>query len=331
MIICRRAAEWLIGVGDDRVRRVLSGRADGRTKGMRLPNAGVSLTSSPMAVCLRFLWRKYHFDAEGLPDRFSIHWHDAKSLTIGPNKTLVPARSASSALDLDGDEVQEEEARAIAGLALYIASAHEPNSMVSLGPGAHGGPVRYIGVMKPIHLYYEMEAWCVVQDIPKPSFNTLLRALDQCRCIRFRKTAGQHPNCDKCMEYKQRLRAPQRPEQRALVLEEYCQHIFLQWCDRGMDANCTELSRTCRRMLGMGARLIAMARQTSFWLIRADGVDQAKFRVPRCAMKTHSFDKLIRPALHVQGAWCEGFGYHFAVADADLKKTPTITSKWSLA
>ena len=25
-------------------------------------------------------------------------------------------------------------------------------------------------------------------------------------------------------------------------------------------------------------------------------------------------------ALHVQGAWCEGFGYHFAVADADLKK-----------
>ena len=329
--ICRKAAEFLIGVGARRVQRVLSGHADGRTKGMRLPNAGVSLTSSPMAVCLRFLWRKYHFDAEGLPDRFSIHWHDAKSLTIGPNKTLVPARSASSALDLDGDEVQEEEARAIAGLALYIASAHEPNSMVSLGPGAHGGPVRYIGVMKPIHLYYEMEAWCVVQDIPKPSFSTLLRALDQCSCVRFRKTAGQHPNCDKCMEYKQRLRAPQRPEQRALVLEEYCQHIFLQWCDRGMDANCTELSRTCRRMLDMGAHLITMARQTSFWLIRADGVDQAKFRVPRCTTKTHSFDKLIRPALHVQGAWCEGFGFHFAVADADLKKTQSITSKWSIA
>ena len=106
--------------------------------------------------------------------------------------------------------------------------------------------------MKPIHRYYEMEAWCVVQDIPKPSFMTLLRALDQCGCVRFRKTAGQHPNCDKCMEYKQRLRAPQRPEQRALVLEEYCQHIFLQWCDRGMDGNCTELSRTCRRMLDMG-------------------------------------------------------------------------------
>ena len=151
LCICRKAAQFLIGVGPTRVQRVLNGLPDGRTRGMRLPNAGVSLTSSPKEVCLRFLWRKYHFDAEGLPDRFSIHWHDANSLTIGPNKTIVPARSASSALDLDGDEVQEEEeeARAIAGLALYIASAHEPNSMVSLGPGAHGGPVRYIGVMKP--------------------------------------------------------------------------------------------------------------------------------------------------------------------------------------
>ena len=83
---------------------------------MRLPNAGVSLTSSPMAVCLRFLWRKYHFDAEGSPDRFSIHEHDANTLTIGPNQTLVPARSASSALDLAGDELHDdEEARAIAG------------------------------------------------------------------------------------------------------------------------------------------------------------------------------------------------------------------------
>ena len=73
-------------------------------------------------------------------------------------------------------------------------------------------------------------------------------------------------------------------------------------------------------MLGMGARLIAMARQTSFWLIRADGVDQAKFRVPRCAMKTHSFDKLIRPALHVQGAWCEGFGVSFCGGRCRPKK-----------
>ena len=55
-------------------------------------------------------------------------------------------------------------------------------------------------------------------------------------------------------------------------------------------------------------------------LYRIDGIDQAKFRVPRQNQKTHALDTLIRPALHVQGCWAHGFGFHFAVADPDLKK-----------
>ena len=322
--ICRKAAEFLLGVGPMRVQRVLYGLADGRTKGARLPNRAEAVTSGPMSICLRFLWRKYHFDAEGLPDKFSIQRHDAKTLTIGAqgahDRTTTPLHSTSASHGLDSDEVLEDEERAIATFALYIASTHEPNSMVSQGPGTNWGPARYIGVMKPIHLYLELEAWCAIQEIPKPSFQTLLRALQQCGCIRFRKTAGQHPNCDECVKYKQRLRRPQSLQQRAQVLEEYCQHLLLQWYDRGVDSNSTELSRTCRRMLDSGALLNTMARRSSFWFVRVDGVDQAKFRVPRCANKTHDFEKLIRPALHVQGAWCEGFGYHFAVADADMKK-----------
>ena len=61
-------------------------------------------------------------------------------------------------------------------------------------------------------------------------------------------------------------------------------------------------------------------KEFQFWFIRVDGVDQAKIRVPRVSTRTHAFDKLIRPALHVQGAWCEGFAYHCALADADTKK-----------
>ena len=161
----------MIGVGPGRVQRVLDGRADGRTRGMRLPNYDASLTSEPMSVCFRFLWRKYHFDAEGLPDKFCIQRHDSTHFTIGaeaaPSRAIVPARSASSPKGLEADAVLEEEERAIAGLALYIASAHEPNAMVGLGPGAHGGPARYIGVMKPIHLYLALEAWCAAQYIKK--------------------------------------------------------------------------------------------------------------------------------------------------------------------
>ena len=61
-------------------------------------------------------------------------------------------------------------------------------------------------------------------------------------------------------------------------------------------------------------------RAVQLWFIRVGGVDQANFRVPRVLTKTHAFDKLIHPTLDVQGAWCEGFAYHFAVADADMKK-----------
>ena len=99
---------------------------------------------------------------------------------------------------------------------------------------------------------------------------------------------------------------PQTPQQRTLVLEDYCKHIMLQWFYRGVDSNSTELSRTCRRMLDMGSLLNMLARQSSFWCIRVDGVDQAKFRVPRVLTNTHAFDKLIRPTLHVQGLGAKG-------------------------
>jgi hypothetical protein len=35
--------------------------------------------------------------------------------------------------------------------------------------------------------------------------------------------------------------------------------------------------------------------------IPVNGMDQAKFRVPRKLVLTHAFEKLLRPALHVQG------------------------------
>ena len=70
----------------------------------------------------------------------------------------------------------------------------------------------------------------------------------------------------------------------------------------------------------MGTLLNTLARQSSFWFIRVDGVDQAQFHVPRVLTKTHAFEKLIRPELHAQGAWCEGFAYHCVVAGAYMKK-----------
>ncbi len=86
------------------------------------------------------------------------------------------------------------------------------------------------------------------------------------------------------------------------------------WCD---------LSLECSRLLRSGSFLLVLSRSLSIMLYRVDGVDQAKFRVPRQNQKTHALDGLIRPALHVQGCWAHGFGFHFAVADPDLRKDTT--------
>ena len=119
---------------------------------------------------------------------------------------MVPARSsihtAEQEPQLEPNAVEEEEERAIATMALHATSAGDPNTMAVTGPGTQWGPPRYIGVMKPVHLYLELESWCAQSNLPTPSFSTFLRTLDRCNCVRFRKTAGQHANCGQCTQFK---------------------------------------------------------------------------------------------------------------------------------
>ena len=158
-----------------------------------------------MATRLRLLWRKYHFDAEGLPDKFSFERLDANSRAIA---SMGCQTHISRGTDLTADDIQEQEERAIAACALHMSSSHEPNVAVTMGPGTSWGPTRYLGVMKPIHLHLELQAWCVAQDTAEPSFSTFLRCLNRCGCIRFARSFGQHPNCDICVNRKKALNMP---------------------------------------------------------------------------------------------------------------------------
>lgn len=67
-------------------------------------------------------------------------------------------------------------------------------------------------------------------------------------------------------------------------------------------------------------RLHATVLSTSVITVIVDGIDQAKFRVPRRHVRSHAFDRLLRPALHVQGIWAHGAGYQLAVSDTDFMK-----------
>ena len=60
---------------------------------------------------------------------------------------------------------------------------------------------------------------------------------------------------------------------------------------------------------------------TSLLCVNQDGMDQAKFKTPRCREQpSKMFLKLFRPVLHVAGTWLHGKRLYFAISDMDLPK-----------
>ena len=155
--------------------------------------------------------------------------------------------------------------------------------------------------------------------MPVASLAIFLQAFRQCHnCLRIRKI-GQHVVCHTCTTFNKMLSKARLPQERQSILEEYTAHILKQWMDRQVYGNATTVSLECRRMLQTGQSFSNMAVSVSQICLIVDGMDQAKFRVPRIFRKTKGLEKLLRPALHVQGAWAHGFGYHLAIMDADMR------------
>lgn len=246
--------------------------------------------------------------------------------------TGTDAKAQSSAADSDsGSEIatapglrqedeEEEEERAIAAAALYAETSRAPSETIRLGPGMVAGPLRFLPPQKRIHLYWEYVGWCEKEAAEAASFQTFLRAFAASRDkLRIRK-AGAHATCDQCLALKKAIRSATFPQARQHAVERYTEHILLQWLDRQVYWHAQTLSSSLRAALVSGQTFRNLARSMSQACLIVDGIDQAKFRIPRILQKGHSLDKLLRPALHVQGAWCHGFGYHLAVSDADMKK-----------
>jgi len=207
---------------------------------------------------------------------------------------------------------------------LYAETSRRPEETIRLGPGMVAGPLRFLPPQKRIHLYWEYVGWCRAGQtaVSEPAcLNTFLRALAGSReKLRIRK-AGTHAICDQCLALKRAIRSATFPQARHLAVERYMEHVLVQWQDRQVYWHAQTLSSSSlRSALNNGQRLRDLGRSMSQMCLIVDGIDQAKFRIPRVLQKGHSLDKLLRPALHVQGAWCHGFAYHLAVSDADMKK-----------
>ena len=305
--VCVAAGLRLMRVGAPRLARVLAGREDGRKHRPQLPG-------KQTASVWQFLWRVYHNVAEGMPDKFDFANPDAKTMVLavmGRSKASLPpsARDGPDTEEDSSDENSGEKVtRAIAAHAMHLESRRNPADLTALGPGMFQGPLRFLPPGKKIHLYWEYMAWSNHWNKPMASWRTFQRAFGKCRhCLRFRKI-GQHAVCQVCTTLKARLRTTKLPKDRHAVLEEYTEHVLRQWCDRQVYANATSVSLECRRLLQDGVCFARMAHSVSQVCMIVDGMDQAKFRLPRILKKSKGVEKLIRPALHVQGAWAHGFG-----------------------
>ena len=54
--------------------------------------------------------------------------------------------------------------------------------------------------------------------------------------------------------------------------------------------------------------------------IALDGMDQAKFKVPRNTCNSKDLEPLWRPVLHMTGLIVEGIGEFYQIAESDCKK-----------
>ena len=93
---------------------------------------------------------------------------------------------------------------------------------------------------------------------------------------------AQHAECDMCVGPKKDIRASRSLAERHSYLQRYLSHVYDQWRDRMIYwAKCTLSVCWASQAMKLGARLQWASVASSCIACAIDGVDQAKFRIPR--------------------------------------------------
>lgn len=319
--VCQHACARLLGIGTSRVERVRKGERSLRgTAQPKHPTLGFSLLQKHFLVwpsVVLFLWMTYHTCAEGLPDQL-LHLHEVRDAT-----GMVERLGKDPALG-GNSELQ----KTVSKIALDLANYGTDPEMILKGPGFLSGARRYLQHDKPIHLFWEYVGWCKAHSCDKTaSYSSFLRVFRKIFTghLKFRKAKGsQHAECSTCVGLKAELRAASSFRAKTHIMERYTEHILLQWLDRqvwwALGLLSTSWFVKCSQ-IGRDAAFASVSLSVAAIII--DGMDQAKFRIPRpkhVRRMPKAMEVLHRPALHVVGAWLQGAALDLAVGDEDLCK-----------
>lgn len=181
--------------------------------------------------------------------------------------------------------------------------------------------------------------------------------------LHFRKP-NEHSKCDTCIRLKRALRKKENKIGGSdSATRAYTAHILSQWLDHQIYWSFRSLSQSFFQQAAAGerlpdialdlrlfllnglflwpnrfvylgqscfdlCRLLRMAIATNSLCCMLDGMDQAKFKIPRVRGRDNIsnsklFSSLFRPRLHVAGTWIHGRRLTLWVADEDLCKNST--------
>lgn len=319
--VCRVAFQRLLGVGSSSIDKVRRGERaftnESRAPQQKHPTFGFTLrgeVNQKWTHVVMFLYHLYQFESEAMPNYFAM---------VG-EKTLE-TQFPDEAGDVDQDVVE----RLVNGLSQMLSAAASDVDVNMIGPGTFRGQVKKLPHQNRTELYWEFVAWSESRGLEAASYSTFMRVAAPIlgpRCqghLRFRKV-GEHAQCDTCYTLRKEISKAKTVKGQEEARKRHHHHVLAAWLCRHVYWSLRALSQsTFAAVFEYNARYAwsNMSAATCVLCCIIDGMDQAKFKLPRCrtrAMKL--FTKLWRPRLRVSACWCHGSSLNWFVADEDCKK-----------
>ena len=128
-------------------------------------------------------------------------------------------------------------------------------------------------------------------DCADVSYRTFVRAyhLHWSKVIKWRGQ-GQHAKCNACEKFRGYARQCSSASDKALVKQAYKEHLAIMMRDRAADAKWRELARS-----SVNTGLAGTDDATSWLVMVVDGMDMAKFKLPRNVNHSKDWEKMYRP------------------------------------
>ena len=176
---------------------------------------------------------------------------------------------------------------------------------------------RWLGFCKRVEIFEQYKYWHSTNystpPVSQSTFNTVWKQ-DWKKAIKIRGES-LHARCDECARLSQLRKKAETEAQKLQIQEGLATHLQHVFADRAADEKLAKFSQASNHAS-------SSERSSRIIKIDLDGMDQAKFKVPRNLDTTHKFAQLWRPQLHVVCAIAHGVGKYFFAYDSDMKKDP---------